>query len=139
MCSYSYSNQYFLWDNTINFVVNPLHILLYPAFRMASLLSLPFEVQLQIVRYSNLRDCLAFAQVSVASHDVVYYVLSHRAEVKFSSVIMDNEGYVSLTDTLFLQVLHAHTGVTCISNFCIPKAFAAFDDLSELLEFNLHF
>ena len=63
---------------------------------MASLSSLPFEVQLQIVSYLNLRDRLAFAQVSVASHDVVYYVLSHHAELDFSSVIMDNEGYVSL-------------------------------------------
>ena len=35
---------------------------------------------------------------------------------------------------MFLQVLHAHTRVTYIRNFCIPASFAAFDDFSHYLD-----
>ena len=81
-----------------------------------NLLSLPFEVQVLIVRYLNLKDCLSFAEVSTECHDIVYYIFSHRAELDFSSVITDGQ-YVSLSDVLFLQVLHAHTRITTIRNF----------------------
>ena len=100
---------------------------------MANLISLPFDVKLLIVRHLDLNDCLSFAQVSTECHDIVYYVFSHRAELDFTSVITDGQ-YVSLSDALFLQVLHAHTRVTCIRNFCIPRSFAAFGDLSHYLD-----
>ena len=101
---------------------------------MANLLSLPFDVKLLIVRFLNLNDSLSFAQVSTECHDIVYYIFSHRAELDFASVITDGH-YVSLSDALFLEVLHAHTRVTCIRNFCIPRSFAAFTDLSRYLDF----
>jgi hypothetical protein len=41
---------------------------------------------------------------------------------------------VSLSDTPFLKVLHAHTRVICIRNFCIPRSFVAFADLSHYLD-----
>ena len=47
---------------------------------MANLLSLPFDVQPLIVRQLDLKDCLSDSQLST-SHDVVYYVFSHRAEL----------------------------------------------------------
>ena len=100
---------------------------------MANLLSLPFNIQLLIVRHLDLNDRLSFAEVSTVCHDIVYYVFSHRAELDFMSVITDGQ-YVSLSDTLFLKVLHAHTRVTCIRNFCIPRSFAAFADLSHYLD-----
>ena len=100
---------------------------------MSNLLSLPFDVKLLIVRYLNLSDCLSFAHVSTVCHDIVYYVFSHRAKLDFTSVISD-DSYLSLSDDLFLQVLHAHTRVICIRNFCIPRSFAAFDNLSHYLD-----
>ena len=57
---------------------------------------------------------MSFVEVSTECHDIVYYIFSHRAELDFSSVITDGQ-YVSLSDVLFLQVLHAHTRVTTIS------------------------
>lgn len=85
---------------------------------MTTLISLPFDVQVIIVRYLNLYDCISFAQVSTACHDLVYYVFSHRAELDFSSVLTDDDN-LSLSESLFLQVLYAHTRVTSIRNFCI--------------------
>ena len=102
---------------------------------MSSLLSLPFDDKLLIVCYLNLSDCLSFAQVSTVCY-IVYYVFSHRAELDFTSVIGD-DSYLSLSNDLFLQVLHAHTRVTCIRNFCIPRSFAAFDYLSHYLDLYL--
>ena len=66
---------------------------------MANLLSLPFDVQLLIVRQLDLKDCLSYSQLSTTSHDVVYYVFSHRAELDFSSVLSDDQ-YVLLSDSL---------------------------------------
>ena len=66
---------------------------------MASLLSLPFDVHLSIIRYLDLKDCLSYSQVSITCHDAVYYVFSHRAELDFSSVLTDDQ-YVSLSDAL---------------------------------------
>ena len=99
---------------------------------MANLISLPFDVSLHCPLLKP--PWLSLAQVSTECHDIVYYVFSHRAELDFTSVITDGQ-YVSLNDTLFLQVLHAHTRDTCIGNFCIPRSFAAFADLSFFLDF----
>ena len=55
------------------------------------------------LHHLNLSDCLAFAQLSVACQ----CGLLHCAELDLTCVIVDNK-YVSLSDTLFLQVLHAH-------------------------------
>lgn len=62
-----------------------------------------------------------------------FTVFAHRAELEFSSVLVDTH-YVSLTDMLFLKVLHAHTRANRIRNFCVPKSFAAFNDLSSYLD-----
>ena len=71
--------------------------------------------------------------MSTTSHDVVYYVFSHRAELDFSSVLSDDQ-YVLLSDSLFIEVLHAHTRVTTIRNFSIPRSFAAFPDFTHYLD-----
>ena len=56
---------------------------------MMANLSLPFNLQLLIVRHLDLNDCLSFAKVSTVCHDIVYYIFSHRAELDFTSVITD--------------------------------------------------
>lgn len=50
-------------------------------------------------------------------------------------LVITDDSYLSLSDDLFLKILHAHTRVTCIRNFCIPRSFAAFDNLSRYLDF----
>ena len=92
---------------------------------MANLISLPFDVQLVIARNLNLKDCLSYSQLSTICHDVVYYVFSHRTKLDFSSVLTDDQ-YISLSDSLFIEILHAHTRVTTIRNFSIPRSFVAF-------------
>ena len=51
---------------------------------MADLLSLSFEMHTLIVRNLCLRDC---AEVANVSHDALYYVFAHRAELDFSSLV----------------------------------------------------
>ena len=79
---------------------------------MANLLSLPFDVKLLIVRYLDLSDC-------------------HLLKCQLNA---DGQ-HVSLSDAQFLQIFHAHTRITCIRNFCIPRSSTAFADLSRYLDF----
>ena len=68
---------------------------------MANLLSLPFEIHVfLIVCYLDLHNCLSYAQVATVSHDAVYYVFAHRAELNFLSLV-DNHYLHPLPDTLF--------------------------------------
>ena len=72
---------------------------------MSNLLSLPFEIHILIVRNLNLRDCLAYAQLSPTCHDTVYYIFSHRIELDFSSLVTNN--HLIISSELFLDILHA--------------------------------
>ena len=99
---------------------------------MSNLLSLPFDVQVLIVCYLDLNASLSYAQLSTTCHDVVYYIFSHRTELDFSSVLREDQ-YLSLSDALFIKVLHAHTRVTTIRNFSIPRSFIAFSDFAHYL------
>ena len=46
----------------------------------STLLSLPFEMHVCIVRNLNLSDALAYAEVHPIIHDAVYYVFAHRRQ-----------------------------------------------------------
>ena len=102
-----------------------------PELTMTDLLPLPFDIHVVIARKLTLKDSLSYAQVSTVCHDAVY-VFAHRTELDFSSVLVDNN-HVSLPDTLFLTVLHAHTKATSIRYFCIPGSFSSFNDFSNYL------
>ena len=56
----------------------------------------------------------------------------YRAELDFSSLLTDDQ-YISISDALFMRVLHAHTRITSIWNFCIPRSFNAFSDFAHYL------
>ena len=101
---------------------------------MANLISLAFDAQLVIVRNLNLKDCL-YSQLSTVCH-VVYCVFSHWTDLDFSSVLMDDQ-YISLSDSLFIEVLHAHTRVTTIRNFSISRSFVAFPAFIHYLNLNI--
>lgn len=60
-------------------------------------------------------------------------MFSHRTKLDLSSLALDGN-YVSLTETVFLQVLYAHTRATSIHNFCIPHSFTAFAKFSHYLD-----
>ena len=106
----------------------------YIPYTMSSLLSLPIEIQLLIVRKLPLRDCIAYAQVSSTCHDLVYYVFSHRLELDFSSVVTN--GHLIISSEQFLDILHAHTRATIIRNFCLPHQFNDYAQLARY--FNLY-
>ena len=99
---------------------------------MADLLSLPFEIHVLIVRNLCLRDCLSYAEVANVSHDAVYYVFAHRAELNFSSLV-ENSYLTPLPDEQFLRILYSHTRATRLRNFCVPISFVAFSALSNYL------
>ena len=95
---------------------------------MASFTSLPLLVQIEIARYLNLGEALAFSQTCTLAHDAVYYVFSHRDELDFSSVL-DVNGSIALPDDVVLKVLHAHVRATSITSFCLAGTFSMFADL----------
>ena len=103
---------------------------------MVSLLALPFDVHLIIVKYLSLKDCLAYMQVSTVTHDLVYYVFSHRKELNFASVF-DHNKTIALFSRILMEVLYAHPRVNTITNFCFNSSFNLYDDFSRY--FNLYF
>ena len=103
----------------------------YNIIIMANLLSLPFDnIHILIVRNLDLRSCLSYPQIATVCHDAVHSVFAHRAELDFSSLLVDNH-LLLLPDTLFLKILYSHTRVTSLRNFCLPISFAAFSQLSD--------
>lgn len=103
---------------------------------MANLLSLPFDIHILIVRNLDLQTCLGYAQVAPVCHDAVYYIFVHRAELDFSSLLVDNHYLYPMPNSLFMNILYSHTRATTFRNFCIPTSFTAFNELSDY--FNLY-
>lgn len=103
---------------------------------MANLLSLPFDIHILIVRNLDLQTSLGYAQVAPVCHDAVYYVFAHRAELDFSSLLVDNHYLYPMPNSLFMNILYSHTRATTFRNFCIPTSFTAFNELSDY--FNLY-
>ena len=101
---------------------------------MANLLSLLFDVHILIVRNLALQTCLGYAQVAPVCHDAVFYIFAHRAELDFSSLLVDNHLY-SMPDSLFMNILYSHTRATTFRNFCIPTSFTACNELSDYFSF----
>ena len=66
-------------------------------------------------------------------HDAVYYVFAHRAELDFSSLLVNNHYLTPLPDILFLHILYSHTRATRLRNFCVPISFVGFSELSDYL------
>ena len=70
-------------------------------------------------------------------------VFSHRAELDFSLLLVDNSYPPPFPDELFLRILYSHTRATRLRNSCVPTSFLAFSALSNylnfLLEFQFHF
>ena len=94
--------------------------------------SLPLDVHIEIAHYLPLRDALSYSQVSKVTFDAVYYVFAHREELDFSS-LLDANNTISLSDAAILAILHAHTRVSVISNFCLTRTFTLFSDLDHYL------
>ena len=99
---------------------------------MAGLLSIPFEVHVLNVRELSLKDGIAYMQVCTVAH-VVYYVLAHRKELDFESVL-DESGTIALCSHM-LKVLYAHTRAMSIMNFCLNPSFRVLDEFKRY--FNL--
>ena len=95
---------------------------------MCDLLSLPFDIHVQIARNFSLSDCLTYSTLSPICHDAVYYIFSHRIQLDFSSLVVNN--HLPISSDLFLKILHAHTRARIIHNFCIPGDFTLFAELS---------
>jgi hypothetical protein len=102
---------------------------------MASLLSIPFEVHVLIVRKLSLKDCIAYMQVCTVAHDVVYYVFAHRKELDFESVL-DESGTIALRQEMLMKVSYAHTRAVSMINFCLNPSFAMLDEFKRY--FNLY-
>lgn len=74
---------------------------------MAGLLSIPFEVHVCIVTKLSLKDCVSYMQVCSVTHGVVYYVLAHRKELDFESVL-DESRTIALSPEVLMKALHVH-------------------------------
>jgi len=92
-----------------------------------TILSLPFDIILNIVQYLPLKDAFHFSAVSTTAFDAVYYAFSHRAVVNFESALNDT-GTIEMTDSEILSVLHAHTRAIEIQNFALPPTFTSFQE-----------
>ena len=100
---------------------------------MATLQSLPFHIQILIIRKLDLADALTYAQVHPVFHNAVYYVFAHRLELDFSSTLNSND-VISLSDETIMKVLHAHTRTTQIRNLSLSINFKALDQLKFYLD-----
>ena len=89
-----------------------------------SLLSLPFEI---------LKDALAYAEVSPITHDVIYYIFSHRLQLDFSSTF-SSSGIIQLPDETIMRVLHAHTRATEVRFLALSPTFQQTDQLKYYLD-----
>ena len=92
---------------------------------------LPLDIHIRIARYLPLRDALSYLQVCTITFDAVYYVFSHRRELDFSSVLHPNNYTIALSDDTLLNVLHAHTRATVISNFSLSATFNMYPALER--------
>lgn len=99
----------------------------------ASLLSLPFEVHLIIARHLNLKDALSYADVSPLTHDVIYYIFSHRLQLDFSSTL-NNSRIIDLPEDTIMRVLHAHTRATEVHYLALSQSFQSVDELRFYLD-----
>ena len=97
---------------------------------MASLLSLPFDIHILIVKYLPLKDCISHMQVCPVTHDAVYYVFSHQRELNFESVL-DNNNTVALSPQMLMTILYAHTRADTMLNFCFNPSFNLYADFSR--------
>ena len=97
---------------------------------MSALQTLPFLVQVEIVRHLPLADALAYSQTCVSAHDAVYYVFSHRVELDFFSVLDVNE-VIALEDETVLKILHAHVRAERITAFCLRAEFGLLPNLEN--------
>ena len=102
---------------------------------MATLISLPILLQVEIARYLDLRDALSYSRTCTTAHDAVYHVFAHRHQLHFHSVFNGN-GDIALPHHLLMKVLHAHVRATLITGFCLRSTFTMFDDLHAY--FNLY-
>ena len=92
---------------------------------------LPFEAHIEIARYLSLKDALAYAGVCTQAHDAVYYVFSHRKELNFTSILLDDSGCIALPDAMILSILHAHVRAETIVSFALPSTFSMFAELES--------
>ena len=95
-----------------------------------TILSLPFDIILNIVQYLPLKDALHFSTISNTAFDAVYYTFAHNEVVNFQSCL-NTAGTIDLTDEEILQVLHAHTRAIELQNFALPETFTSFHKLDE--------
>lgn len=101
---------------------------------VTSILHLPFEIHLEIARYLDLKDAMAYSKLCIAAHDAVYYMFAHKDSLNFESV-MHKDGYIDLCDEELLQLLHAHIRCTSIINFCVAPTFSSFKALCRYMKF----
>ena len=97
---------------------------------MSGLLSLPFEIHLQIALLLSLRDCIAYMQVCTTTHDIIYYIFAHRKELNFQSVLDTNQT-IALPPRLLMKILYAHSRVESILNFCLHPSFTLLNEFSR--------
>ena len=98
-----------------------------------TLLSLPFEIHVCIVRNLNLSDALCYAEAHQICHDAAFYVFGHRRQLDFTS-LLDKNGVICLTDNKIMTVLHAHTRATDIRYLALSPSFRALDELKFYLD-----
>ena len=75
---------------------------------------LSFDVHVAIVKLLNLRDALAYAQITPVTREAVQYVFCHRVQLDFGSVLGPN-GQIMLPDDTIMEVLRAHVRAQAIT------------------------
>ena len=104
---------------------------------MPALLSLPFEVLVNIVVLLPLSDLLKFKETCIYAHDIVLYCCQHLKELNFKSVLTGIYGYISLPDEVILKVLYLFTRVERIYHLALPPSFNSHQELSHYFKTHL--
>ena len=104
---------------------------------MPALLSLPFEVLVNIVVLLPLCDLLKFKETCIYAHDIVLYCCQHLKELNFESVLTGTYGYISLPDEVILKVLYMFTRVERIYHLALPPSFNSHQELSHYFKTHL--
>ena len=102
------------------------------ASQSTTILSLPFDIILNIVQYLPLKDALHLSNISTTAFDAVYYSFSHKAIVNFRTSL-NATGTIDMTDNEILTVLHAHTRAKELQHFALPPTFTSFDQLNDYI------
>lgn len=94
---------------------------------------LSFDVHVAIVKLLNLRDALAYAQITPVTREAVQYVFCHRVQLDFGSVLGPN-GQIMLPDDTIMEVLRAHVRAEAITDFSVQSTFTAFTALEQYMQ-----